>query len=124
MSTDITTQYYTIVTAAGLALEAAAKVNNTPIKLTQMAVGDSNGAEYDPDGSETALRNQKWRGALNALTRDADNANWWIPEAVLPDDVGGFTKREVGIYTDTGVLYAIGKYPPSYKPILTHGSGR
>lgn len=117
-------QYYTVITDAGLALEAQSKANNTPVTIAQLAVGDSNGAEYDPQSSQTALYNEQWRGDLNALHQDSANPNWWVAEAILPDQIGGFTVREVGLYTDTGVLYSIGKYPPAYKPVLAQGSNR
>jgi phage-related tail fiber protein len=43
----------------------------------------------------------------------------------IPPDVGGWYVREAGLWTDTGVLYAIVKYPESFKPVLaTSGSGK
>lgn len=43
----------------------------------------------------------------------------------IPPDVGGWYVREAGIWTDTGILYAIVKYPESFKPVLaTSGSGK
>lgn len=115
-------EYYTILTNAGLAYEAQSKANQTPIRLTHMAVGDGNGAAYNPGQEATALRRETHRQEINALLQDEDNPSWLLAEALLPDDVGGFTIREVGIYTDTGILYAIGKYPDSVKPILAQGS--
>lgn len=116
--------YYTILTNAGLAYEAACKANQVPIKLTHLAVGDGNGAAYNPGPDATALRRETHRQAINSLFQDEANPSWLVAEALLADDVGGWTIREVGIYTDTGILYAIGKYPGSVKPILTQGSGK
>lgn len=116
--------YYCILTNAGLAYEAACKANQVPIKLTHFAVGDGNGAAYNPGPDATALRRETHRQAINSLLQDEANPSWLLAEAMIADDVGGWTIREVGIYTDTGLLYAIGKYPDSVKPVLAQGSGK
>lgn len=116
--------YYCILTNAGLAYEAACKANQVPIKLTHFAVGDGNGAAYNPGPEAAALRRETHRQSINSLLQDEANPSWLMAEAMIADDVGGWTIREVGIYTDTGLLYAIGKYPDSVKPILAQGSGK
>lgn len=115
-------EYYTILTNAGLAYEAECKAQGKPLRLSEMAVGDGSGAAYDPTPDMTQLRHATHRQPLNALQQDDKNPSWYMAEALLPDDVGGWTIREVGIYTDTGILYAIGKYPESVKPLLPGGS--
>lgn len=115
-------EYYTILTHAGLAYEAECKAQGKPLRLSEMAVGDGSGAVYDPTPDMTQLRQETHRQPLNALQQDDKNPSWYMAEALLPDDVGGWTIREVGIYTDTGILYAIGKYPESVKPLLPGGS--
>jgi phage-related tail fiber protein len=115
-------EYYTILTDAGLAYEAECKAQKKPLHLTWMAVGDGGGAAYNPTPDTTELRHETHRQQLNALQQDERNPSWYMAEALLPDDVGGWTIREVGIYTDTGILYAIGKYPESVKPLLPGGS--
>ncbi|MFL3965283.1 phage tail protein, partial [Pseudomonas aeruginosa] len=117
-------EFYTILTAAGLAYEANRKAAGQPIKLTQMSVGDGNGAVYNPDATQTALRREVWRGPINALLQDATNPSYLVGELSLPDDVGGWYVREVGFWTDGGILYAIGKYPESFKPQLVSGAGK
>nr|WP_100549773.1 MULTISPECIES: phage tail protein [unclassified Pseudomonas] len=117
-------EYYTILTSAGLAYEANRKAAGLPIKLEQMSVGDGSGAVYNPDATQTALRREVWRGPINALLQDATNPSYLVGELSLPDDVGGWYVREVGFWTDTGILYAIGKYPESYKPQLASGAGK
>ena len=116
--------YYTILTNAGLAYEAQQKAQNKPITLVAMAIGDGNGAAYNPDPAAATLRREVHRQPINSLLQDANNPTWLVAEAWLADDVGGWTIREVGIYTDTGVLYAIAKYPESIKPLLASGSGK
>ncbi|SCY13802.1 MULTISPECIES: phage tail protein [unclassified Pseudomonas] len=117
--------YYTLLTDAGIAYETACKAAGTPIKLSQISVGDGGGAEYNPAATATALKREVWRGPLNALFQDENNPSWLLAEVTIPSDVGGWYVREAGIWTDTGILYAIVKYPESFKPILaTSGSGK
>lgn len=117
--------YYTLLTNAGIAYETACKAAGTPIKLAKMSVGDGNGSVYNPDATAVALRREVWRGDLNALFQDKANPSWLLAEVTIPPEVGGWYVREAGIWTDTGILYAIVKYPESYKPVLaTSGSGK
>ncbi|WP_339469402.1 phage tail-collar fiber domain-containing protein [Pseudomonas sp. EL_65y_Pfl1_R83] len=117
--------YYTLLTDAGIAYETACKAAGVPIKLAHISVGDGNGAVYNPDASAKALKREVWRGPLSALFQDEKNANWLMAEVTIPSDVGGWYVREAGLWTDTGILYAVVKYPESYKPVLaTSGSGK
>lgn len=117
--------YYTLLTNAGIAYETACKAAGVPIKLTQISVGDGNGAVYNPAATATALKREVWRGPLNALFQDEKNPSWLLAEVTIPPEVGGWYVREAGLWTDTGVLYAIVKYPESFKPVLaTSGSGK
>jgi len=117
--------YYTLLTNAGIAYETACKAAGVPIKLTQISVGDGGGAVYNPAATATALKREVWRGPLNALFQDEKNPSWLLAEVTIPPDVGGWYVREAGLWTDTGILYAIVKYPESFKPVLaTSGSGK
>ncbi|AXJ03562.1 phage tail protein [Pseudomonas fluorescens] len=117
--------YYTLLTNAGIAYETACKAAGTPIKLTQISVGDGGGAVYNPAATATALKREVWRGPLNALFQDEKNPSWLLAEVTIPPDVGGWYVREAGLWTDTGILYAIVKYPESFKPVLANsGSGK
>ncbi|WP_246881721.1 MULTISPECIES: phage tail protein [unclassified Pseudomonas] len=117
--------YYTLLTNAGIAYETACKAAGTPIKLTQISVGDGGGSVYNPAATATALKREVWRGPLNALFQDERNPSWLLAEVTIPPDVGGWYVREAGLWTDTGILYAIVKYPESFKPVLaSSGSGK
>lgn len=117
--------YYTLLTNAGIAYETACKAAGLPIKLSQISVGDGGGTVYNPAATATALKREVWRGPLNALFQDEKNPSWLLAEVTIPPDVGGWYVREAGIWTDTGILYAIVKYPESFKPVLaTSGSGK
>lgn len=118
-------EFFTILTATGRNKLANATATATPLTLTQMAVGDGdNGAYYNPTEAQNTLKHEVWRGAINHLAVDANNPNWIVAELVIPDDVGGFYIREVGLFDSAGAMIAVGKFPESYKPTLAAGSNK
>ena len=114
-------KYYTILTAVGKAKIANAQVLGRKVDITHLAVGDR---QYNPSENQTALQSEVWRGNISSIHTDEENPNWIILEAVIPADVGGFNVREVGVFDAEGNLIAVGKYPETYKPILTEGSAK
>lgn len=116
--------YFTLLTKLGQALIATAHATGTPLRLTHMAVGDGGGAQITPSENQTALAREVWRGELNTLSEDAENPNWIKAEAVIPEAVGGWTIREVGLFDESGLLVAVGSLPDSYKPQLAEGSAK
>ncbi|EBH0897932.1 phage tail protein [Salmonella enterica] len=117
-------EFYTLLTDRGMAKIASALADKKQIHLQKMAVGDGGGQYYEPTASQTKLRHEVWRGEMNTLTVEPNNPNWLIAELVLPEDVGGWYVREVGVFDDEGELIAIGKFPESYKPLLPGGCGK
>jgi hypothetical protein len=107
--------YYAILTNAGAAA-LAAKTTSSPVLLATMVLGDGNGASYTPDPAQTALVHQLASVAIESVEVDASHSNWVNIRAIVPLDIGGFTVREVGLKLDTGVLFAVVKYPPTLKP--------
>ena len=116
--------FYTILTNVGKAKIANAQALGTTVNLTQMKVGDGNGAYYNPTETQTALVNQVWSGALSSIDVDTENPNWIVVEAVIPTADGGFMVREVGLFDDDGDMIAVGKYPETYKPVVAEGSAK
>lgn len=116
--------FYTILTNTGKAKLANAQALGTTVQFSSIAVGDGSGNYYDPTESQTALKNEVWRGAINQIKTDSENPNWIIVEVVIPTSTGGFTVREAGIIDSEGDLIALGKYPATYKPALAEGSGK
>ncbi|EOV4911007.1 phage tail protein, partial [Edwardsiella ictaluri] len=116
--------YFTLLTTVGETALASATTQDSPLRLTQMAVGDGNGNLPMPDSNQTQLVNERRRAPLNTLSIDPNNPNQIIAEQVLPEDVGGWWIREIGLYDEHDRLIAIGNCPPTYKPQLTEGSGR
>ncbi|EEA4527837.1 phage tail protein [Salmonella enterica subsp. enterica serovar Derby] len=117
-------EFYTLLTDRGMAKIASALADKKQLHLQKMAVGDGGGQYYEPTASQTNLRHKVWRGEMNTLTVAPNNPNWLIAELVLPEDVGGWYVREVGVFDDEGELIAIGKFPESYKPLLPGGCGK
>lgn len=120
----MTTKYFAILTNQGAAKLTNATALGRQLKLTQMAVGDANGALPTPDAAQTALINQKRIAPLNTLTLDPGNASQIIAEQVIPETEGGFWIREIGLYDDEGTLVAVANCPETYKPQMQEGSGR
>ena len=120
----MTQEYYSIITNSGLAKHAAASLGGAPINLTHLAVGDSSGTSYNPTATATALQNECHRTTLTYAQIDVSNPNQLIVEAVIDETVGPFYVREVGIFDASGALFAIGKFPETFKPNLPSGSGK
>ena len=120
----MTAKYFAILTSQGAAKLANATALGTKLNLTQMAVGDGNGALPTPDPAQTRLINQKRIAPLNMLNVDPENTSQIIAEQIMPENEGGFWIREIGLYDDAGVLIAVANCPETYKPQLQEGSGR
>ncbi|CUY44819.1 Phage tail fibre repeat [Serratia marcescens] len=120
----MTAKYRALLTEQGKTLLANAAATGQKLEITHMAVGDGGGSPTQPDESQTKLVNEKRRAALNSLQIDTGNSNQVIAEQVIPEDVGGWWIRELGLYDKNGVLVAIANTPDTYKPQLTEGAGR
>lgn len=116
--------YFAIPTHAGQAKIANAIALGVPLKITQMAVGDGNGQPVTPNPAQTALVREQRRAPLNTLFQDPLNPAQLVAEQIIPENVGGWWIREVGLFDDSGALIAIANSPDTYKPLLSEGSGR
>lgn len=113
-----------ILTNAGAAKLANAIALGVPLKLTKMAVGDGNGQQVTPDPAMTAIPGEKRRAPINTLFADPLAASQLVAEQIIPEDVGGWWIRWVGLYDDSNTLIAVANVPDTYKPLLTSGAGR
>lgn len=121
---DQNSQYMAMLTAVGEAKLANATALGVNLNITQLGVGDANGAEPMPNRTQTALINERRRAPLNQLSIDPNNSAIIIAEQVIPEDVGGWWIREIGLYDEVGDLVAVANCPPTFKPELAQGSGR
>ena len=116
--------YFAILTQVGEAKLANAIALGQTLKIKKLGVGDGNGNLPVPVRTQTALVHEQRRADLNQLAVDPANSSQIIVEQVLPEDVGGWWIREIGIYDEAGDLCAVANCPPSYKPQMAEGSGR
>lgn len=118
------TKYLALLTNIGAAKLAKATALGTKVEITQLAVGDGNGVLPTPNPAQTALVHELRRAPLNMLTVDTANASQIIAEQVIPEDVGGWWIREIGLFDKDGDMVAIANCAETYKPQLQEGSGR
>ena len=122
--TDQNSQFFAILTAVGEAKQANAAALGVPWTFAQMGVGDAKGTDPMPDRLQTKLINERRRAPLNQVKVDPKNASVIIAEQIIPENVGGWWVREIGLYDAAGDLVAIANCAPTFKPLLTQGSGR
>lgn len=120
----MTTKYFALLTNIGAAKLASATALGAQVEITQMAVGDGNGALPTPNPAQTALVHELRRAQLNMLTVDPVNTNQIIAEQVIPEDAGGWWIREIGLFDKDGDMIAVANCAETYKPQLQEGSGR
>lgn len=118
------TKYLALLTNIGAAKLAKATALGMKVEITQMAVGDGNGVLPTPDPAQTTLIHEVRRAPLNMLTIDPANASQIIAEQVIPEDVGGWWIREIGLFDKDGDMIAVANCAETYKPQLQEGSGR
>lgn len=121
---DANSQFFAILTNVGMAKQANADALGIPWKITEMGVGDANNTDPIPNAAQTTLINEWRRRPLNQLKIDPVNPAVLIAEQIIPADEGGKWIREIGLYDADGDLVAVANCAPSFKPILSQGSGR
>ena len=113
------TTFATVLTNVGSAKLAASSGGGIAPLLSKMGVGEGlNNDYYTIDPAATTLKSERKQYSINALYAHPTQAGWMVAEAVIPITDGGWTIRELGIYTNTGELFAIAIVPASYKPIV------
>ncbi|MCU0092217.1 phage tail protein [Pseudomonas koreensis] len=123
--TDANSQFFAILTSVGKAKQANADALGIPWKITDMGVGDANNIDpVIPAEGQIKLINEWRRKPLNRLFVDPVNPAVLIAEQIIPADEGGRWIREIGLYDADGDLVAVANCAPSFKPLLSQGSGR
>lgn len=111
---------YSILTNRGAELEAEAIATNTPVILNKFVVGDANGAaSVIPDPSQTSLIHELYRGSIQAVSCEDNHITFQL---YIPPEVGGYTIKEIGILTNNGELYSVGRSPDIIKPNSSNGA--
>ncbi|WP_022955763.1 phage tail-collar fiber domain-containing protein [Perlucidibaca piscinae] len=114
--------YKTLHTTYGLAKIASAELTNTPINLTEMAVGDGNGNPTEPNEGQEVLVREIYRSTINQVFQNPDDPTEFTAQLLIPSSEGGFVLREVGVYDEDGGLFAVGNLPDTYKPTASEGA--
>lgn len=122
--TTANSQFFAILTAVGEAKQANANALGMPWTFSHMGVGDANGTDPIPSRGQIRLINERRRAPLNQLKVDPANSSIIIAEQVIPPDVGGWWIREIGLYDAAGDLVAVANCAPSFKPLLSQGTGK
>jgi len=117
-------RYFALLTNIGVAKITNAAALGIKLSITEMAVGDGGGTLPTPTPNQTALINERRRAPINQLSIDPLNDAQIIVEQVIPENVGGWWIKEVGLYDEDGDLVAVSNCPETYKPLLQEGSGR
>ncbi|HGP1149944.1 phage tail-collar fiber domain-containing protein [Pseudomonas aeruginosa] len=122
-------QYGGFLTDKGAAKQVEAAAGGLRRDITHMLIGDGGGAPGEtpdpvPSPSQTALIRQRYRVKLNRLVAAEDNPSVLVAEAILPQDVGGWWMRELGLEDSDGDMIAVADCAPSYKPLVSEGAGR
>ena len=114
-------KYGTIITSAGAAIIADCILNGSSLRITEAAAGDGNGAYYQPTVGQSGLVRECWRGGIAAAEINPGTLNMLDVKVVIPDDVGGFVVREIGLFDEGGTLIAICNTPDTEKVAITGG---
>ena len=117
-------QYFAILTDYGTRAIAHALSQRQPLQITQFAVGDGNGQAVTPTASATALVHQTHIAPVSAVSLDPRNNKQVIVELTIPENVGGFYIREMGVFDSQNKLIAYANCPESFKPTESSGSGK
>ncbi|MEX4656507.1 phage tail protein [Haemophilus influenzae] len=117
-------QYFAILTDYGTRAFAQALSQGQPLQLTQFAVGDGNGQAVTPTASATALVHQTHIAPVSAVSLDPRNNKKVIVELTIPENIGGFYIREMGVFDAQNKLIAYANCPESFKPTESSGSGK
>ena len=114
-------KYGTVVTNAGNALITNCILAGSKLVISEAAAGDGGGEYYEPTVNQTALKNECWRGEITSAQINADTPNMLDVKIVIPDDVGGFFVREMGLYSESGELIAVCNHPATEKVAISTG---
>lgn len=89
------------VTKKGLEKQVNCLLNGDNYGIKYIAVGDGNGSIPNPTEDDTKLVNEVWRGEVAELI---DEAPKYTAIAYIPESVGDFIIREIGLFDENNEL--------------------
>lgn len=91
-----------IITATGQAKLAEAMFEALEVRITDVALGDGNGARYAPSEAQTALRGERVRQPITSQSQL--DASTWRVRAEFGTGIPNFWLREIGFFSAAGDL--------------------
>ena len=117
--------YYTTWTKTGLEAQNDAIANQTVLTFAALVVGDGAGAPIVVDPSATSLKNQLASFPFKqygSVIKDPINKSQLICEITIPNTIGGWVIREIGIVDADGKLLVYGNTPDQLKSTIDQGA--
>ena len=111
-----------ILTQTAVSLLLNALKNDSTVTISHMGIGDANGESYIPVNEDTDLRNEVAEIEVNRIFIDPRNRNTILVEGLVPEDIGGFTIREISLKDKNKNRLAIASCPVIEKPNINSGS--
>ena len=109
--------FFTVLTNTGAQIDTAAKANGQPVNLTHLSVGDGTLPTTVANlKTRTSLINQNDQVAVTKVSQHPSYPDQLVVEGRLPESMGGWYVREVGVRNDAGLLYGIARWPETFKP--------
>lgn len=115
------TTYFSVVTDIGIKRMLAAVNEEKELRITKFAVGDGGGKTCTPSKNMARLEHEVWRGEVSSCKISRENEHVLVIESMIPSDEGGFTIREMGVYTEDGILIAVSNTPDTQKVCVSDG---
>lgn len=110
-------EFYAIVTNKGKEKEMECLDGNSAFDIWEIGIGDGNGSSYEPKETQTALKNEKWRGRITRCENEDGSIGTRYAVINIPANIaaqtGEFTIREIGAFDKAGNLILIGKCAPN-----------
>lgn len=106
----------TILTNIGEQLASNGFITGVMPKITKVWFGDGGGSIITPNKDTTQLVNMITEGVGTTILRLGEPNRLYI-YTQIPNNVGDFTVREIGLLTDDDILIAYGGGFEQYKPL-------
>ncbi|MGR3435275.1 MAG: phage tail-collar fiber domain-containing protein [Shimia sp.] len=95
-----------LITDVGLNKIATAAGGASAVAITHVALGDGNGAAYEPGFEQTTLQNEVIRGAIDQRVQ-IEPKTWLVRASFAADIVPTMQVREIGFFDGDGDLIVI-----------------
>lgn len=102
-------------------LAAAASAGGNPVRIVEFAVGQGINVDFSQRLDKQVLVSKRYQGAVLSISATAQAGQYEVT-CVVPQDQGGWTIREFGLFDGDGSLIWVGRLPEVQKPASTSTS--